>query len=493
MKETISTNEENEDVVKKDDFFDHTSNKHEDDDNEIIAPTKERGFRNKHLRAITYGAICLALSFALSFVGFRMPMGGMISLGAIVPIVIFVYLFGFKYGIVIVVANTILRTVTGSTILGFGQVVLDYVIPMMALIIISLVPKLLNPKNEGGKFFELGVYVGIGLFAIIRWVSQTLSGIIYFDAPLGFSLLYNSFGLVDATIAAIILVALFRSTAFVRELQKIQALQHDMIAPSNEAVKIVNKKSIVTMIMIWVAFIAVFLTSSAFFRRDIEPLNAEVERHQATMEQLEETVPNWNLRRTRGSENETARLENVLEHRIAWLGNTDERLSSLNDERNALIEQIETLEYRISQLQSDEARALLAPQLARLNTQLYGWGESRDIRLAEYQAQIVVLHNLNTSRLLLIAAQYGLDQNSDEFNILQSQINNTWRWHLRQYDPYRFNDRTLRPARSHRNQVIWSYIGTNLFFALLALGVTIALEKRSVVGDKKVEKVEEGK
>ena len=44
----------------------------------------------------------------------------------------------------------------------------------------------------------------------------------YFSTPFWGSLLYNSFGVVDSAIAAIVLVALFRSRAFRAEMDKIK-------------------------------------------------------------------------------------------------------------------------------------------------------------------------------------------------------------------------------------------------------------------------------
>ncbi|MCL2861296.1 MAG: energy-coupled thiamine transporter ThiT [Firmicutes bacterium] len=487
MEETLKTEEI---VGVEEEIIQLPPTDNNDDDDDYIVPVKNRGFRNKHLRAITYGAVCLALSFALSFVGFRMPMGGMISLAAIAPIVIFVYLFGFKYGVIIVVANTFLRTITGSTILGFGQVVLDYIIPMMALIVVALIPRLMNPNKESGKFFESGLYAGIAIFAVIRWISQTISGIVYFDAPLGFSLLYNSFGLIDAAIAAIALAALFRSSAFVKELRKIQALQHDMVFNENEVKTVINKKVVVILVAMWSMFLVTFLVSSAAFRRDIEPLNAAVETHQARMDELTEIVPNWNLRRNRGSANETTRLENVFEKRIAWLSDTVTRNADIDLEIEVINEEINDLNYRIAQMVSDTARQRLTSERDVLIEERDALIENKDERLEGYQSQIATMNIMNETRNSLVVMQYGLYEDSEEFAILQGEINNWWRWYLRQFDPYRFNDRTLRPARSHRNQTIWMYIGLNLFLALVALGVTVALEKRSIVQAEKPEKEE---
>jgi len=147
-------------------------------------------------------------------------------MASLAPLFLYVYLFGIKYGLLVTIAYTIIMTATGSTLINPGQVILDYIIPYMALAVVALVPKVLNRGGKGGKLTEAGIYSGLTIFALIRWASQTASGVLFWYTPFWGSLLYNSFGIIDAAIAAVVLVALFRSRSFCKELGKIQ----DMMA-----------------------------------------------------------------------------------------------------------------------------------------------------------------------------------------------------------------------------------------------------------------------
>jgi len=217
----------------------------------VINTTKAN---QRHIRALVYGAICLAMSVVLGRVMpvFRMPNGGSITIAALAPLFLYVYLFGIKYGLLVTIAYTLIMTVTGSTLIHPWQVVFDYVIPYMALAVITLVPKVFNRIFGSERSIEAGVYIGVGLFALIRWASQTFVGMFFFltgmqwrfsyevsvTARFWGSLLYNSFGIIDAAIAAIVLVALFRSKAFCKELGKIQDM---MIKTKSKNLKMKNE------------------------------------------------------------------------------------------------------------------------------------------------------------------------------------------------------------------------------------------------------------
>ena len=46
-------------------------------------------------RDLTYGAVCIAVAYALSFFGYEMPNGGTITPASTVPIILYCYYFGF--------------------------------------------------------------------------------------------------------------------------------------------------------------------------------------------------------------------------------------------------------------------------------------------------------------------------------------------------------------------------------------------------------------
>ena len=55
----------------------------------------KKGFDSK---SISYAAVCIALSFALSYISpIHMPQGGSVTIGSLVPLMIYSYMFGTKY------------------------------------------------------------------------------------------------------------------------------------------------------------------------------------------------------------------------------------------------------------------------------------------------------------------------------------------------------------------------------------------------------------
>ena len=85
-------------------------------------------------RAITFGGVCIALSFALSYIRIiRMPMGGSITLASLLPLMLYSYMFGCKKGLVAGVVYGFLQAIQDAWILHPAQFVLDYVTAFMAI------------------------------------------------------------------------------------------------------------------------------------------------------------------------------------------------------------------------------------------------------------------------------------------------------------------------------------------------------------------------
>ncbi|MBD5131133.1 MAG: hypothetical protein HDT28_00845 [Clostridiales bacterium] len=80
-------------------------------------------------RAITFGAVCIALSFALSYVRiFKMPMGGSITFASMLPLMLFAYMFGCKKGVLAGVIYGVLQAVQDPWIIHPAQFALDYAV-----------------------------------------------------------------------------------------------------------------------------------------------------------------------------------------------------------------------------------------------------------------------------------------------------------------------------------------------------------------------------
>ncbi|MBR6773989.1 MAG: energy-coupled thiamine transporter ThiT, partial [Clostridia bacterium] len=107
------------------------------------------------------------------------------------------------------------------------QVILDYFIPYLSLILVAVVPfskkKHSALLSEGKKTFSAhwGFFVGAILYIVVRYTSHVLSGAIFFAeyawegwGAWPYSMVYNLFAVLDAGIAIGAGSALFSNETF---------------------------------------------------------------------------------------------------------------------------------------------------------------------------------------------------------------------------------------------------------------------------------------
>ena len=196
-------------------------------------------------RDLTYGAVCLALAYALSWVGITLPAGGTITIASLVPVFIYCYYFGFRKGMIVTAAYTLLQFTQHPYIVTPLSALLDYIIPYGSLCIVGLFaykPERFNKiadKNKaklgdgakgtmgywartlGGHW---GIFVGVVIHMLIRYASQVASGVVFYELyygenaslafKLSYSFGYNAYGLADSAIAVAALVVLLSSRTF---------------------------------------------------------------------------------------------------------------------------------------------------------------------------------------------------------------------------------------------------------------------------------------
>ena len=196
-------------------------------------------------RDLTYGAACLALAFALSWAGVTLPNGGTITVASLVPIFIYCYYFGFRKGIVVTAAYTLLQFVQFPNIVSPWSAFFDYILPYFSLCVAGLFcykPQkyaafIKRDKTDGARGAKSsvkkwaftvgghwGIFAGAIAHMIIRYFCQTVSGIMNFELwygdgfsfgyKLGFSLGYNAYGLLDSAITVAALCILLSSRSF---------------------------------------------------------------------------------------------------------------------------------------------------------------------------------------------------------------------------------------------------------------------------------------
>ncbi len=173
------------------------------------------------INALVYGALCIALSFILSYIHlFRLPQAGSVTLASMLPVMLYAYWYGPRRGFVVAFAYSILQFIQDPYFLSFAQFMLDYILGFTVLGLTSL--------------FRKHLFSGIAISGALRLFCSFLSGVIFFAeyAPEGmnpalYSILYQL-----ATIGVDTLICLV--VAFVMmQMHVIERLRPRHLTPSS--------------------------------------------------------------------------------------------------------------------------------------------------------------------------------------------------------------------------------------------------------------------
>lgn len=152
---------------------------------------------------IAYAGVCLALSFALSYVRlFRMPDGGSITFASMLPLMFYSYVFGVRRGVYVGVIYGVMQFIQSPSAYQPMQVLLDYPIAFSAIGLTGIAKKFKFLK--GSMVAE--IVVGIAIAGIFRYISHVLSGYFVYYNPdsefgaFGYSLMYNIVVIIDTVI-----------------------------------------------------------------------------------------------------------------------------------------------------------------------------------------------------------------------------------------------------------------------------------------------------
>ncbi len=174
-------------------------------------------------RSIVYGAVAVALSFALSYVKFfALPQGGSVTFASLLPLMIYCCMFGTRRGTLVCLVYGLLQAIQDPWILHPMQFLLDY---PLAFGLIGVSGIFVEKKVFKDKKI-IGFIVG-GIVAVVgRYVCHVLSGVFAFaefanvNSALVYSLTYNSFAFADMAIALAAGSMLFLSKAFTAQMDK---------------------------------------------------------------------------------------------------------------------------------------------------------------------------------------------------------------------------------------------------------------------------------
>lgn len=177
-------------------------------------------------RSIVYGAVAIALAFALSYIKFyRMPNGGSITLASVLPLLLYSCMFGTRRGtIVCLIYGTLQAVQSPGNIIHPMQFLLDFT---LAYGIIGV----------SGIFMEKGVFknkilcflLGSVVAMVLRYVCHVCSGVFAFadyadldtySTALVYSMAYNATVFVDIAISIGAGCMLLASPSFRAQMQR---------------------------------------------------------------------------------------------------------------------------------------------------------------------------------------------------------------------------------------------------------------------------------
>lgn len=170
-------------------------------------------------KSLTYAAICIAMSFALSYVKFfSLPQGGSVTFASLLPLALYSYMFGTRKGVLAGVVYGLLQFVQSPQYYQTMQVLLDYPIAFGAIGLAGLGRNFKFLKGNTQLEFVFGATIAV----LFRYVAHVLSGYFVFytwaewagySNALLYSLIYNTYTLVDLIVMAVVgVVALSSKT-----------------------------------------------------------------------------------------------------------------------------------------------------------------------------------------------------------------------------------------------------------------------------------------
>jgi len=169
-------------------------------------------------KSVSYGAICLAMSFALSYIKlWAMPQGGSITLVSLLPLMLYSQMFGLRKGVFIGLIYGIMQAIQDPWILHPMQFLLDYPIAFACIGICSLFTQSGIKDKKGIALFAAGSVLAVSL----RYMSHVISGIFAFSmwaqegyTAVAWGFLYNTFAFVDMAIALVVGVLILSNKSF---------------------------------------------------------------------------------------------------------------------------------------------------------------------------------------------------------------------------------------------------------------------------------------
>ena len=171
-------------------------------------------------RAIVYGAISIALSFALSYARlFKLPQGGSITFASLLPLMIYCCMFGTRRGLIVCTLYGAMQALQDPYIIHPMQFLLDYPLAFGLIGVSGIFMEKGVFKNHKILAFLLGGVIAV----VLRYACHVCSGVFAFadyadlekySSAAAYSLAYNSFTFADMAISLVAGSFLFASKSF---------------------------------------------------------------------------------------------------------------------------------------------------------------------------------------------------------------------------------------------------------------------------------------
>lgn len=175
-------------------------------------------------RSIVYGAIAIAMSFALSYARFiHLPQGGSVTFASLLPLMIYCCMFGTRRGIVVCLIYGCLQALQDTYIIHPVQFLLDYPLAFGMIGVSGFFCERTPLKKNKLIAFIVGAVIAV----VLRYACHICSGVFAFadyadletyDTAIAYSFAYNSFTIVDLAIDLAAGILLLLSPAFRRQM-----------------------------------------------------------------------------------------------------------------------------------------------------------------------------------------------------------------------------------------------------------------------------------
>lgn len=172
-------------------------------------------------KCLSYAGVCIALSFALSYIKlFSLPQGGSVTLASMLPLIIFSYIFGARKGLLAGVIYGVLQFLQSPQVYEPMQVLIDYPIAFGVIGLAGIVKNMNFTKNNLVKFI-----LGASIACVFRYFAHVLSGIFVFSSwamegytAVTWGIVYNLYILAELGIILAVGIPIFSSKSIVKQI-----------------------------------------------------------------------------------------------------------------------------------------------------------------------------------------------------------------------------------------------------------------------------------